>query len=66
MNSVTSISTTATTPRNKYLLNAADRDYLRHERKLDFDWLYANCGSADIPKASVLLGYDASPMDFLL
>ena len=59
MYSVSSISTTATTPRNKFLLNPADSKYLRQERKLEFDWLYANCGSADIPKASVLLGYDA-------
>ncbi|MEG4169212.1 MULTISPECIES: DUF3854 domain-containing protein [unclassified Microcoleus] len=59
MDSVSSISQTVVATRNKSLLNAADKDYLRTERKLPLDWIYANCGSADIPKASVLLGYDA-------
>jgi predicted P-loop ATPase len=59
MNSIQSSVLDTAVSRNKYLLNATDRDYLRHERKLEFDWLYTNCGSADIPKASVLLGYTA-------
>ncbi|MEG3971486.1 DUF3854 domain-containing protein [Microcoleus sp. T2B6] len=59
MDSVSSFSQTVATTRNKSLLNAADVAYLVSERKLDRDWVYANCDSADIPKASVLLGYDA-------
>ncbi|MEG4271143.1 MULTISPECIES: DUF3854 domain-containing protein [unclassified Microcoleus] len=59
MYSISYFDTSASATRNKSLLNAADRDYLWKERKLEFDWLYANCGSADIPKASILLGYEA-------
>jgi predicted P-loop ATPase len=59
MYSVPSSLTSSTASRNKSLLSAADRDYLSHERKLELDWIYANCGSADIPKASILLGYNA-------
>ncbi|MEG4965189.1 DUF3854 domain-containing protein [Microcoleus sp. B6-A1] len=59
MDSVPSSSQTVAATRNKSLLNAADKDYLRIERKLPLDWIYANCGSADIPKATVLLGYEA-------
>jgi predicted P-loop ATPase len=59
MDSIQSISTTSTVFHNKFLVAAADRDYLMQKRKLERDWIYANCGSADIPKASVLLGYEA-------
>ncbi|WP_445244459.1 hypothetical protein [Microcoleus sp. OTE_8_concoct_300] len=59
MDSISTISATTTESRNKSLLNAADRDYLKQERKLDLDWIYANCSSADIPKASLILEYEA-------
>ncbi|MEG4307631.1 DNA primase, partial [Microcoleus sp. D3_18a_C4] len=59
MDSVSSISQTVATTRNESLLSAADQEYLRIERKLTLDWMYASCGSADIPKATILLGYEA-------
>jgi len=59
MDSISTISATTTVSRNKSLLNAADRDYLKQERKLDLDWIYASCDSADIPRASLILGYEA-------
>ncbi|MEG5037333.1 DUF3854 domain-containing protein, partial [Microcoleus sp. AT3-D2] len=55
-------STVATTTADsclKFSLSSTDRDHLRTERKLPLDWICANCGSADIPKATVLLGYEA-------
>jgi putative DNA primase/helicase len=59
MDSVSSFFSSAIASRNKSLLNAADRDYLIQERKLARDWIYANCDSADIPRASLILGYEA-------
>ena len=59
MYSVSSNSTTVPTSLHKYLLNAADRDYLKHERKLELDWIYENFKSLTVAEVSGRLGYDA-------
>jgi putative DNA primase/helicase len=59
MDSISSISTTATDSLHKYLLNAADRDYLRHERKLGIGWEYENFRSLTAAEVGGRLGYDA-------
>lgn len=59
MDSISTFSTTATTPRNNLLLAADDTQYLRKERRLDLDWIYTNCKSVDVSEASLALGYPA-------